>query len=36
VERLAWAGVDRCVFYVSPDADPGEAERQLDEFAALV
>jgi hypothetical protein len=36
VERLAWAGVDRCVFYVSPDADAGEAERQLDEFAALV
>jgi probable F420-dependent oxidoreductase len=35
VERLAWAGVDRCVFYVSPDADPGEAERQLDSFAAL-
>src|ERR671914_2236045 len=35
VERLVWAGVDRCVFYVSPDADPGEAERQLDSFAAL-
>jgi hypothetical protein len=36
VERLGWAGVDRCVFYVSSDADPGEAERQLDGFAALV
>jgi probable F420-dependent oxidoreductase len=36
VERLAWAGVDRCVFYVSPDVDPGEAEGQLDAFAALV
>jgi probable F420-dependent oxidoreductase len=35
VERLGAAGVDRCVFYVSPDADPGEAERQLDAFAAL-
>jgi probable F420-dependent oxidoreductase len=35
VERLGWAGVDRCVFYVSPDVDPGEAERQLDAFAAL-
>jgi hypothetical protein len=36
VERLGWAGVDRCVFYVSPDVDAGEAERQLDEYAALV
>jgi probable F420-dependent oxidoreductase len=36
VERLAWAGVDRCVFYVSSDAAAGEAERQLDQFAALV
>jgi probable F420-dependent oxidoreductase len=35
VERLGEAGVDRCVFYVSPDVDPGEAERQLDEFIAL-
>jgi hypothetical protein len=35
VERLGWAGVDRCVFYVSPDVDAGEAERQLDGFAAL-
>jgi probable F420-dependent oxidoreductase len=35
VERLGWAGVDRCIFYVSPDLDPGAAERQLDEFAAL-
>jgi probable F420-dependent oxidoreductase len=36
IERLGGAGVDRCVFYVSPDIDAGEAERQLDEFAALV
>ena len=36
VERLEWAGVDRCVFYVSPNLDPGEAELQLDEFMALV
>jgi probable F420-dependent oxidoreductase len=35
VERLAEVGVDRCVFYVSPDVDAGEAERQLDEFVAL-
>jgi probable F420-dependent oxidoreductase len=35
VERLAAAGVDSCVFYVSSDADPGEIERQLDERAAL-
>jgi len=35
VERLAGVGVDGCNFYVSPDADPGEVERQLDEFAAL-
>ncbi|MGH2823433.1 MAG: LLM class F420-dependent oxidoreductase [Thermoleophilaceae bacterium] len=35
VERLGWAGVDRCVFYVSPDVDRGGAERQMDEFAAL-
>jgi probable F420-dependent oxidoreductase len=35
VERLAWAGVDGCNFYVSPDADRREVERQLDEFAAL-
>jgi probable F420-dependent oxidoreductase len=36
VDRLAWAGVDRCVFYASPDFDPGAVERQLDEFVALV
>jgi probable F420-dependent oxidoreductase len=36
VERLGWAGVDRCIFYVSPDVDPGDAERQMDDFAALV
>jgi probable F420-dependent oxidoreductase len=35
VERLAWAGVDRCIFYVSPDVDPGEGERELDTVAAL-
>jgi hypothetical protein len=36
VARLAEAGADGCTFYVAPDADAGEAERQLDEFAALV
>jgi hypothetical protein len=35
VERLEAVGADGCTFYVSPDADAGEAERQLDEFAAL-
>jgi alkanesulfonate monooxygenase SsuD/methylene tetrahydromethanopterin reductase-like flavin-dependent oxidoreductase (luciferase family) len=35
VERLAWAGVDRMIFYVSPNASVGEAERQLDDFAVL-
>jgi probable F420-dependent oxidoreductase len=35
VERLGWAGVDRCVFYVSPDVDPAAAEGQLDELVAL-
>jgi hypothetical protein len=35
VERLGWAGVDRCVFYVTPDLDAGAAEGQLDELAAL-
>jgi hypothetical protein len=35
VDRLEAAGVDGCTFYVSPEADLGEAERQLDEFAAL-
>jgi methylmalonyl-CoA mutase cobalamin-binding subunit len=35
VERLGAAGVDACTFYVAPDADAGEAERQLDDFAAL-
>jgi probable F420-dependent oxidoreductase len=33
--RLEQAGVDGCTFYVSPDADRDEVERQLDEFAAL-
>jgi probable F420-dependent oxidoreductase len=36
VEHLDWAGVDRCIFYVSPEVDRAEAERQMDEFAALV
>ena len=35
VESLEAIGADGCTFYISPDADAGEAERQLDEFAAL-
>jgi probable F420-dependent oxidoreductase len=35
VERLAWAGVDRSIYYVSPDASPGEVEQLLDGFVAL-
>jgi probable F420-dependent oxidoreductase len=35
VGRLEEVGVDRCVFYVSPDADPGDVEGQLDRFIAL-
>ena len=35
VERLGAAGVDGCTFYVSPEADLAQAERELDEFAAL-
>jgi alkanesulfonate monooxygenase SsuD/methylene tetrahydromethanopterin reductase-like flavin-dependent oxidoreductase (luciferase family) len=35
VERLGAAGVDGCTFYVSPEADVAQAERELDEFAAL-
>jgi probable F420-dependent oxidoreductase len=35
IERLGWAGVDRCIFYVSPDVDPSAAEGELDELAAL-
>ena len=35
VERLAEVGVDGCTFYVSPDADADQAERELDEFAKL-
>jgi probable F420-dependent oxidoreductase len=35
IERLAWAGVDRCILYVSPDVDPAAAEGELDELAAL-
>jgi hypothetical protein len=35
VQRLGEAGVDGCTFYVSPEADAAQAERELDEFAAL-
>jgi hypothetical protein len=35
VERLAWAGVDRVIFSVSPNASSGEVERTLDELVAL-
>jgi probable F420-dependent oxidoreductase len=35
VERLGAAGVDSCTFYVSAEADAAQAERELDEFAAL-
>ncbi|MEA2330348.1 MAG: hypothetical protein QOH58_486 [Thermoleophilaceae bacterium] len=35
VERLEWAGVDRVIFYVSPDADRGEVERLMDGYVAL-
>jgi hypothetical protein len=35
VEGLGAAGVDACTFYVSPDSDADETERQLDQFAAL-
>ncbi|HLM09899.1 MAG TPA: LLM class F420-dependent oxidoreductase [Thermoleophilaceae bacterium] len=35
VERLQWAGVDRCIYYVDPEADAGEVERALDGFAAF-
>jgi alkanesulfonate monooxygenase SsuD/methylene tetrahydromethanopterin reductase-like flavin-dependent oxidoreductase (luciferase family) len=35
VERLAWAGVDRVIFYVPPDASPDSLEGLLDDYAAL-
>ncbi len=35
VERLNWAGVDRAIYYVSPDAPPGDVERTLDGFVEL-
>jgi probable F420-dependent oxidoreductase len=35
VERMAWAGLDRVIFYVSPNASPEEVERALDGFVAL-
>jgi len=35
VERMAWAGVDRLIYYVSPDASPAEVEQLLDGFTAL-
>ena len=35
VERLAWAGVDRCIFYVPSDADPYSVEGLLDDYTEL-
>ena len=35
VERMAWAGVDRLIYYVSPEASPAEVEQLLDGFVAL-
>ena len=35
VERLGWAGVDRVIFYVPPDASADSVEGLLDEYAAL-
>ena len=35
VERLDWAGVDRVIFYVPPDASADSVEGVLDEYAAL-
>ena len=35
IERLAWAGVDRCIFYVPADAAPAAVEGVLDDYAAL-
>jgi probable F420-dependent oxidoreductase len=35
VERLAWAGVDRVIYYVPADAQPDSVEGLLDAYAAL-
>lgn len=35
VERLAWAGVERVIFYVPADAAPDSVEGLLDDYAAL-
>jgi probable F420-dependent oxidoreductase len=35
VERLGWAGVDRAIYYVSPNDSPAEVERALDGFVEL-
>jgi probable F420-dependent oxidoreductase len=35
VQRLEAAGADGCTLYVSADADAAQAERELDDFAAL-
>jgi probable F420-dependent oxidoreductase len=35
VERLAWAGVDRCMYYVPSDAPPDSVEGLLDAYAEL-
>jgi probable F420-dependent oxidoreductase len=35
VERLAWAGVDRLIYYVPPDASQREVESLLDGYATL-
>jgi probable F420-dependent oxidoreductase len=35
VERLAWAGVEECIFYAPPLEDHDEVERRIDELAAL-
>jgi alkanesulfonate monooxygenase SsuD/methylene tetrahydromethanopterin reductase-like flavin-dependent oxidoreductase (luciferase family) len=35
VERLTWAGVDRVIYYVPPDASQREVENLLDGYATL-
>jgi probable F420-dependent oxidoreductase len=35
VERLRWAGVDRVIYYVPPDASQREVENLLDGYATL-
>jgi probable F420-dependent oxidoreductase len=35
VERLGWAGVDRCIYYVPADAAPESVEGLLDRYAAV-